>query len=81
MSSSLLGAWSRDWWYCVYCLLSSIQTVYSQADSQTADGSDHSLRLSLHQSTWLHVHKVGLFWLEIVLHTLQILLDIFAHFG
>lgn len=55
---SPLGAWSRDRWYCVHCFLSSIQTVYSQVDSQTADGSDHSYRLSIHQSTWIHVHTV-----------------------
>lgn len=58
---SFSGAWRWHWWYCVHCFLSSIQTVYSQAYSQTADGSDHSHRLSLHQSTWLHVYKVWCF--------------------
>lgn len=61
MSLSFLGAWSWNWWYCVYCFLSSVQTVYSQADSQTADGTDHSHRLSIHPSTWLHVYKVWFF--------------------
>lgn len=55
---SLAGTWSWHWWYCVDCFLSSIQTVYSQADSQTTHGSDHTHRLPIHQSTWLHVHKV-----------------------
>ena len=48
VSSSLTGSWSWDWRYCVDCFLSSIQTVHSQADTQTADGSDHSHRLSVH---------------------------------
>ena len=54
-----LGAW-RGWrWYCFHSLLSYVQVVYIEDNTETSDRSDDSCWFAVHSRPGFHVHSVG----------------------
>lgn len=55
-----VGAWSWCWWNCINSFLSPVQVVHIKTYQKTAQWVDNTCRLTLYQSTGLHVHQVGM---------------------
>lgn len=69
----VLGTRCGCWWHCFQCILLALQTIYIEANKKASYWTDNSSGLSLHQSSWLHVHQVSIYFYSLFIVAFSII--------